>query len=107
MNAVAGQGELITNLPGNGCVEVACMVDRNGINPTRFGKLPAQMAGLCVSNMNVFDLGATAVIERSKEAAIHALMLDPLTSAMCSPAQIREMTLEMFKAEKEFLPDYR
>jgi len=107
MNSVAGQGELITNLPGNGCVEVACMVDRNGINPTRFGALPAQMAGLCVSNMSVFDLGATAVIERSKEAAIHALMLDPLSAAICSPAQIRAMTLEMFKAEKEFLPDYR
>jgi len=52
-------------------------------------------------------LGATAVIERSKEAAIHALMLDPLSAAICSPAQIRAMTLEMFKAEKEFLPDYR
>ncbi len=103
----SGAGQLITNLPADGCVEVACMVDRNGIHPTRYGKLPAQMAGLCASNMAMFDLAATACIEKSKEAAIHALMLDPLTAAVCTPAQIKKMTLEMFDAEAEFLPGYR
>jgi alpha-galactosidase len=83
------------------------MIDRNGINPTAYGKLPPQMAALCESNMRMFDLGATAAIERSKEAAIHALMLDPLTAAMCSPAEIKQMTLEMFDAEAEYLPDYK
>jgi len=102
-----GGGTLITNLPANGCVEVACLVNRNGIQPTRFGALPPQMAALCSSNMSVFELGATAAVERSKEAAIHALMLDPLTAAMCSPAEIRAMTLEMFQAEKAFLPGYK
>lgn len=106
-NSVDGVGNLITNLPADGCVEVACMIDRNGINPTRYGKLPAQMAALCDSNMRMFDLAATAIVERSKEAAIHALMLDPLTSACCTPSQIRDMTLEMFEAEKEFLPEYK
>ena len=107
MNQANGGGLLITNLPGNGCVEVACMVDRNGLNPTRFGALPPQMAALCSSNMSVFELGAIAAIERSKEAAIHSLLLDPLTAAVCSPAQIKAMTLEMFEAEKSFLPGYR
>lgn len=106
-NNVAGAGPLITNLPTDGCVEVACMVDRNGIHPTRYGALPAQMAGLCVSNMSSFDLGATAAIERSKEAAIYALTLDPLTAAVCTPAEIKKMALEMFDAEKAFLPDYK
>jgi alpha-galactosidase len=55
----------------------------------------------------VFDLGAEAAIHRSKEAAIHALMLDPLSSAVCTPAQIKAMTLELFAAEKDFLPGYR
>ncbi len=100
-------GKLITNLPGDGCVEVACMVDRNGIHPTRFGALPPQMAHVCASNMACFDLGATAAIERSKEAAIHALLLDPLSAAVCTPRQIKRMTLEMFDAEKDFLPGYR
>lgn len=107
MNQVEGGGTLITNLPANGCVEVACMIDRNGIQPTRYGALPPQMAALCSSNMSMFELGAIAAVERSKEAAIHALMLDPLTSAVCTPAEIKKMTLEMFQAEKAFLPDYK
>jgi alpha-galactosidase len=107
MNNKDGAGRLITNLPDNSCVEVACMVDRNGIQPTRYGALPSQMAALCNSNLSMFDLGAQAAIERSKEMAIHALMLDPLTAAVCTPSQIREMTLELFKAEKAFLPGYK
>jgi alpha-galactosidase len=106
-NNVRGAGQLITNLPADGCVEVACMIDRNGVHPTRFGALPAQMAALCDSNMRMFDLGAQAAIERSVEKAIYALMLDPLTAAVCSPAEIKAMTLEMFAAEKAFLPGYR
>lgn len=107
MNSFRGAGQLITNLPADGCVEVACMIDRNGVNPTRFGALPSQMAAVSNSNMPTFDLGATAAIERSKEAAIHALLLDPLTSAVCSPAEIKKMTLELFAAEKAFLTGYR
>ncbi len=65
------------------------------------------MAALCDANMRMFGLAATAAIERSKEAAIHALMLDPLTSAVCSPAEIKAMALELFAAEKDFLRGYR
>lgn len=107
MNNNGPGGRLITNLPDNACVEVACLVDANGIQPTRYGALPPQMAALCASNLSVFDLGAQAAIERSKEMAIHALMLDPLTAAVCTPAQIRSMTLELFEAEKDYLPAYR
>jgi alpha-galactosidase len=107
MNTHRGAGPLITNLPADGCVEVACMVDRNGINPCLYGRLPAQMAALCAHYMHFVDLAATAAIERSIETAVHALLLDPLTSAVCSPREIREMTLALFKAEKKFLPGYR
>lgn len=103
----AGGGALIPNLLPDGCVEVACMIDRNGINPTRPGPLPRQMAAVCRSNMAMFDLAADAIIHRSKEAAIHALLLDPLTAAVCSPEQIKRMTLEMFEAESDYLPDYQ
>ena len=83
------------------------MVDRHGVRPVRFGSLPPQMAALCDANMRMFDLAATAAIDRSKEAAIHALMLDPLTAAVCSPAEIRALALELFDAEKAFLKGYR
>jgi alpha-galactosidase len=107
MNGIGGYGALIPNLPTDGCVEVACLVDRRGVHPSRVGPLPPQMAALCNANMRVFDLAVMAAMERSKEAAIHALMLDPLTAAVCSPGEIRAMTLEMFKAEHEFLKGYR
>lgn len=107
MNRKNSTGPLIANLAPDACVEVACMVDRNGIQPTVYGSLPAQMAAISSLNLPLFDLGATAAITRSKEAAIHALMLDPLTSAGCSPSEIKKMTLELFAAEKTFLPGYR
>ncbi len=100
-------GKLITNLHGDAAVEVACMIDRNGINPTRYGKLPAQMAHICATQQAYFDLAATACIDKCKEAAIHALMLDPLTAALLTPGQIRTMTNELFDAEKDYLPGYK
>lgn len=107
VDPITKAGPLISNLMHDGCVEVACMVDRNGITPTVYGKLPPQMAALCDWDMRMFDLAAQAAIEKSKEAAIHALMLDPLTAAVCSPEEIKKMTLELFEAEAEFLPGYR
>jgi alpha-galactosidase len=65
------------------------------------------MAHICESNMAYFDLAAKACVEKSKEAAAHALMLDPLTAAVLTPREIRQMTMEMFDAEKEYLPGYR
>jgi alpha-galactosidase len=107
MNCAGGAGPLISNLPADGCVEVACMVDRTGVHPVRFGALPPQMAAVSSSNMPSFDLGATAAIERSIEAAVHSLLLDPLTSSVCSPAEIKRMALELFAAQKDYLPGYR
>ena len=98
---------LITNLPQNNVCEVACLVNRNGITPTYYGELPAQCAAICESNLRMFDLAANACIERSKDLAAKALMLDPLTSAVCGLAEIKEMTNKLFKAEKPFLKNFK
>jgi alpha-galactosidase len=98
---------LIPNLPDDACVEVPVFIDRNGFNPVRVQALPRQMAALCASNLAVFDLGAQAAIERSRELAFHALLLDPLTAAVCTPAQIRSLCDELFEAEAAHLPGYR
>jgi alpha-galactosidase len=97
---------LIENLPHDGCIEVACLVDRNGIQPTHFGKLPTQVAALDSAHMMVHDLMAEAVLNEDREAAVHALMLDPLTAAVCSPEEIRQMFDEMAEAEQEYLPRF-
>jgi alpha-galactosidase len=103
---VANDG-CIENLPQDGCIEVACVVDANRIQPTRFGRLPKQMAAICDSNMRMFDLAADAAIHRSKELARYALYLDPLTAAVCSPAEIDDMADQLFKAEEQFLPGFK
>jgi alpha-galactosidase len=95
---------LIDNLPMDGCVEVACLVDRNGIQPTHFGPLPTQLAALDSAHMMVHDLMVEAVLNEDREAAVHALLLDPLTAAVCSPQEIRQMFDEMVEAEHEYLP---
>lgn len=97
---------LIDNLPQGECVEVPVMVDRNGFNPVRFGPLPPQMAAVCRSAMATYELGVTAALERSREAAYHALMLDPLTAAVCSPAEIKQMTDELIDAQLDLLPGF-
>jgi alpha-galactosidase len=98
---------VISNLPQDGVVEVACLVDRFGIRPTHYGRLPSQCAALCDWNMRFFDLAADACLTKSIETAAHALMLDPLSAAVSCPADIRKMTFELFEAEKEFLPGFR
>jgi alpha-galactosidase len=98
---------LIDNLPNDGIVEVACLVDRKGVQPTHFGKLPEHLAALCRSNMAFFELAVTAALNRDKEAAMHALMIDPLTAAVCSLAEAKAMFEELYEAEKPFIGELR
>jgi alpha-galactosidase len=95
-------GGLISNLP-DGCVEVACLVDKRGIQPTAFGPLPEQVAALNRSHMAVHELVTQALLERDREKAKHALMLDPLTAAVCSLEEISSMFDEMWSAQQQFL----
>lgn len=93
---------LIDNL-SDGCVEVACLVDQNGIQPCHFGTLPEQLAGLNRAHMSVHALMCDALLKREKEAARYALMLDPLTAAVCSPAEISSLFDEMWTAQRPYL----
>ena len=97
---------LIDNLPADGCVEVACLVDGNGIQPLPFGRLPTQLAALDSAHMMVHDLLVQALLNEDREAAIQALMLDPLTAAVCSLPEIRQMFDEMASTQKAYLPHF-
>ena len=92
----------IENLP-DGCVEVECAVDRDGIHPVRFGALPEQLAALNRSHMAVHELVVQALLERDRGKAKYALMLDPLTAAVCSLEEIDRLFEEMWQAEKDSL----
>jgi alpha-galactosidase len=96
---------LISNLP-DGCVEVACLVDRNGLQPTHFGPLPEQLAALNRSHMAVHTLMTEALLNHDREAARYALLLDPLTAAVCSPAEISQMFDELWDAQRAYLQPF-
>jgi alpha-galactosidase len=95
----------IANLP-DGCVEVECRVDASGLHPQRFGPLPEQLAALNRAHMAVHELVVEALLERNKQKAKYALMLDPLTSAVCSLEEIDRMFEEMWEVESETLAPF-
>ena len=96
--------DLIDNLPAGCCVEVPCLVDANGIQPIKVGSLPPQLAALNRTNINVQELIVEAALTGSKEAVYHAVMLDPLTAAVCTLPQIHELVDKMLAAEAQWLP---
>jgi len=94
----------ITNLSAGCCVEVPVFVDRRGLHPVRVGDLPVQLAALNQSNVTVQTLATEAALKGDPELAMLACAMDPLTSACCTLAEIREMTAELLAAEKKWLP---
>jgi len=95
----------ITNLPQGCCVEVPIFVDSRGLHPEHIGDLPSQLAALCQSNVTVQDLAAEAALTGDPELLMQAIAMDPLTSAVCTLKEIREMTAEMLEAQRPWLPE--
>ncbi len=97
---------LIDNLPDGCCVEVPCLVDGNGIQPVWVGALPSQLAGLNRTNINVQELIVEAALTGDIDAVHQAVMLDPLTAAVCTLPQIHEMVEEMLEKQAQWLPQF-
>ena len=97
---------LITNLPQESCVEVPCLVNGMGVQPTVVGDLPPQLAALNRTMINVQELATYGGVRGDREAVTHAVMLDPLTAAVCTLDQIRQMVIELFEAEARWLPQF-
>jgi alpha-galactosidase len=89
---------LVTNLPEGCCVEVPCLVDGNGIQPTLVGALPTQLAALNRTMVRMQELIVGAALAGDTETIYHAMALDPLTGAVCTLDQIRDMADEMLAA---------
>ena len=97
---------LIPNLPDGCCVEVPCLVDAGGVQPTAVGPLPPQCAAVNRTNVNVQELAVAAALTGDREHIYHAVMLDPLTSAVLTLEQIRAMVDELIAAEADWLPAF-
>ena len=97
---------LIDNLPQGCAVEVPCLVDANGVQPTRVGKLPIQLAALMRTNVNVQEMVVAAITEQKREHVYHAAMLDPHTAAELSLDQISSLVDVLIAAHGDWLPTY-
>jgi alpha-galactosidase len=102
---VSNEG-LIDNLPHGCCVEVPCLVDANGIQPTRVGALPPQLAALMQTNINVQALTVEAALTGKREHIYHAAMFDPHTAAELDLDQIWNLVDDLIDAHDEWLPRY-
>lgn len=97
---------LISNLPKECVVEVPCLVDKNGIQPTAVGALPPQLAALMQTNINVQSLTVEAALTRKREHIYHAAMLDPHLGAELSLDQIWSLVDDLIAAHGDWLPEY-
>jgi alpha-galactosidase len=104
---VSNRGNLISNLPRRACVEVACLVDRNGVQPTFVGELPEPLAAINRTNINTQVLSVQAALTRKREHIYHAAYLDPHAAAELPLDKIRTLCDELIEAHGKMLPQYR
>ena len=96
--------QLIDNLPFDCCVEVPCLVDKNGIQPTKIGPLPVQLSALIQTNVIVQALTVEAIITGKREHVYQAAMLDPHTAAELGLDQIWNLVDALLEAHGEWIP---
>ena len=99
--------ELITNLQQGCCVEVPCLVNGNGIQPTRVGDLPPQLAGIIMTNVNVQSLAVEAALTGKRAHVYHAAMLDPHTAAELTLDETWALVDDLITAHGNMLPPLR
>ncbi len=106
INGNVGNRGLIDNLPVGCSVEVPCLIDRNGVQPTAVGALPPQLAALMQTNINVQNLTVEAALTGKREHVYHAAMLDPHTAAELDTEQIWALVDDLIAAHGERLPAF-
>lgn len=97
---------MITNLPDDACVEIPCLINKNGINPCFVGELPPQLAALNMTNINVQKLTIEAILTGKKEYIYYAALLDPRCASELTIDKTKAMCEELIEAHGNWLPEY-
>ena len=117
-NAILGDGTLfkfngnvrnhglVDNLPQGSCVEVPTLASKHGLEPIAVGKLPPQLALLAGTSAQIEELAVEGSLAGDKEMIYQAICFDPLTAAVCSLREIRDMVNEMFARNEAWLPQF-
>jgi len=98
---------LIDNLPAGCCVEVPIIASRRGLDPIHVGPLPEHLAIINNVSARIEELAVRASFEGDPRMVFHAICMDPLTSAVLSLEETKEMTDELFAKNREWLPQFR
>ncbi len=96
---------LLPDLPEGCSVEVPCVVDRNGVQPTAVGALPPQLAALMRTNVNVQQLVVAALVEGRRDHLVHAALLDPRTAMELVPDEIEALVDALIEAHGDLIPE--
>jgi alpha-galactosidase len=98
---------LVTNLPPNACVEVPVWVSRKGFESVHVGALPPQCAALTNLSSTIEEMAVEAALTGNPRLVFQAIAYDPLTSAVLSLAEIKQMVNEMLGQNREYLPQFK
>ncbi|NLF01153.1 MAG: alpha-galactosidase, partial [Anaerolineales bacterium] len=98
---------LITNLPEGACVEVPVYADKGGLHPVHVGALPPQCVALNHISVMVEEMAVEAALTGNPRLVFQAVAYDPLTAAVLSLAEIKEMVNEMLQKNREYLPQFK
>ena len=87
-------------------MEVPGFVDTFGINIPVLGDLPLGCAAICSQSIWVQRLAVEAAVAADRKLLVQAMMMDPLTGAVCNTAEIDQLVDEYLVEEAEWLPQY-
>ena len=106
-NGNVANTHLITNLPMNACVEIPVFVDKAGFHPVHVGALPPEVALLTALSSGIEEMAIEGSLTGDPTMIYRAICHDPLTAAMLSLDEIRQMTNALFEQHKSFLPQFK
>ncbi len=88
-------------------MEVPVVANRRGFNAIHVGALPAQCAALNNVSVAVEEMAVEAALTGDPRLVFHAIAYDPLTAAVLSLAEIKEMVQAMFDQNRDYLPQFK
>jgi alpha-galactosidase len=100
---VANTG-LIPGLPEGTCVEVPCVIERNGLRPTQVLDYPPHLAALNRTYANVVELTVRAVLDERPDYIRIAALLDPNASATLTLDEVDALCDELTLAHGDLIP---
>lgn len=98
---------LITNLPEGVCVEVPVFVDKGGFHAVHVGPLPPQCLALNHISVMVEEMAVEASLTGDPTLVFQSIAYDPLTAAVLSLAEIKDMVNEMLQQNRDYLPQFK